>query len=96
MIYKIPPLSDIKELRGKSICSWCDGSWDQSLMVDSLSYFSFQPVLHVWYNKGRGLCYPVCGILHIKDPLLLIEKSSPFSGGSGFPLAMILYHTSAI
>ena len=27
--------------------------------VDPLSYFSFQPVLHDWYNKGRGMCYPV-------------------------------------
>ena len=23
-------------------------------------YFSFQPVLHDWYNKGCGVCYPVC------------------------------------
>ena len=23
--------------------------------VDPLSYFSFQPVLHDWCNKGRGL-----------------------------------------
>ena len=45
-------------------------------MVDPLSYFSFQPVLHDWCNKGRGMCYPVCGMVHIKEPLLLIEKSS--------------------
>ena len=25
--------------------------------VDPLSYFSFQPVLHDWCNKGRGMCY---------------------------------------
>ena len=37
-------------------------------MVDSLSYFLFQPVMH------------------IKEPLLLIRKSSP-CGGSGFPLS---------
>ena len=42
--------------------------------VDPLSYFSFQPVLHDWCNKGRGMCYPVCGMLHIKDPLLLNRK----------------------
>ena len=41
-------------------------------MVDTLSYFSFQPVLHDWCNKGRGVCYSVCGILHIKEPLLLM------------------------
>ena len=34
------------------------------------------PLLHDWCNKGRGMCYPVCGIVHIKEPLLLIEKSS--------------------
>ena len=32
--------------------------------------------------------YPVCGIVHIKDPLLLIGKSSPLNGGSGFPLSL--------
>ena len=35
---------------------------------DPLSYFSFQPVLHDWCNKGRGM-------MHIKEPLLLIRKS---------------------
>ena len=42
--------------------------------VNSLNYFSFQPVLHDWCNKGRGMCYPVCGMVHIKEPLLLIGK----------------------
>ena len=23
-------------------------------------------------NKGRGMCYSVCGMVHIKEPLLLI------------------------
>ena len=43
-------------------------------MVDPLSYFSFQPVLHDWCNKGCGMCYPICGVVHIKEPLLLIER----------------------
>ena len=30
-------------------------------MVDPLNHFSFQTVFHDWCNKGRGLCYPVCG-----------------------------------
>ena len=55
--------------------------------VDPLSYFSFQPVLHDWCNKGRGTCYPVCGMVHIKEPLLLIDKSS-LCGGSGFPFSL--------
>ena len=52
-----------------------------------LSYFSFQPVLHDWFNKSRGMHYPVCGMMHIKEPLLLIGKSS-LCGGSGFPLSL--------
>ena len=43
-------------------------------MVDPLSYFSFQPVLPDWCNKGHGMCYPVYGVVHIKDPLLLFRK----------------------
>ena len=67
----------------RSVRSWCDGSSDRSFM----GYFSFQPVLHDWCNKGRGMYYPVCGIMHIKEPLLLIGKSS-LCGGSGFPLSL--------
>ena len=48
-------------------------------MVDTFSYFSFQS------NKDNGMYYHVCGIVHIKEPLLLIEKSSPCDG-CGFPL----------
>ena len=52
-----------------------------------LSYFSFQPVLHDWCNKGHGMCYPVSGMVHIKEPLLLINKSS-LCGGRGFPFSL--------
>ena len=44
-------------------------------MVDPLSYFSSKPVLNDWCNKGCGMCYPVCGMMHIKEPLLLIGKT---------------------
>ena len=60
---------------------------DRSFMVDPLSYFAFQPELHDCCNKGRGIYYPVYGMMHIKEPLLLIEKSS-LCGGSGFPLSL--------
>ena len=30
--------------------------------------FSFQPVFHDWYNKGRGMYYPVYGLLIGKTP----------------------------
>ena len=33
------------------------------------------------------MCYPVCGMVHIKEPLLLIGKSC-LCGGSGFPLSL--------
>ena len=44
-------------------------------MVDPLSYFSFQPVLHDWCNKARGMYYPVSGKMYIKEHLLLIVLS---------------------
>ena len=43
-------------------------------MVDPLGYFLFQPLLHNWCNKGSGMCNPVCGMMHIKEPLLLIGR----------------------
>ena len=55
--------------------------------MDSSSYFSFQPVFHDWRNRGRDMCYPVCWMVHIKEPLLLIDKSS-LCGGSGFPFSL--------
>ena len=48
-------------IRGNGVHSWCDGLSDRSFMVDPLSYFSFQPVLHDWCEKSCGMCYPVCG-----------------------------------
>ena len=51
------------------------------------THFLFQPVLHDWCNKGCGMCYPVYGMMHIKEPLLLIGKNSP-CGGSRFPLLL--------
>ena len=40
-----------------------------------------------WWSKGCGVSYPVYGIVHIKEPLLLIGKSS-LCGSSGFPLSL--------
>ena len=59
---------------------------DPSWWVDPLGYFSLQSVPHDWCKKkGRGMWFSVCGMIHIKEPLLLIGNSSPY-GGSGFPL----------
>ena len=49
----------------------------------SFSYFLFHPVLHDWCNKGRGMYYPVCGMMHIKESLLLFGKSS-YVAAAGF------------
>ena len=43
-------------------------------------------MLHDWCHKGHGMYY-ICGMMHIKEPLLLIGKSS-LCGGSGFPLLL--------
>ena len=53
-------------------------------MVDPLSYFSFHPVFHDWYNKGDGMCYPVSGMVHIKEPLLLIKIVPHVVAAAGF------------
>ena len=57
-------------------------------MVVSLGYISFQPGLHDWCNKNCSMCCAVWGMVDLKDPLLLIEKSSPCNGSSGFPLQL--------
>ena len=42
----------------------------------------------IYETRHRFLCIsPVCGIMHIKEPLLLIGKSNP-CGSSGFPLSL--------
>ena len=52
-------------------------------VVVVVSYFSFQPVLHDWFNKARDMYCPVCGMVHIKEPLLLI-RSNPLMAAAGF------------
>ena len=78
--YNAQPVWDL------SVVRWVVGSILHG--VDPLSYFSFQSMLHGQCNKGRGMCYPVCGMMHIKEPLLLIGKSS-LCGGSGFPFSYL-------
>ena len=47
-------------------------------MVDPLSYCSSQS--STTGVTGCGMCCPVCGMVHINEALLLIDKSSPCSG----------------
>ena len=42
---------------------------------------SLQPVLHDWCMKGRGMGYPVSGMVHIKEPLQLIGKIPRWRSG---------------
>ena len=72
----------------------CSGSPDRSQMVHPLDYFTYNK-LHNWYNKGCGMCYPIGRMVYVKDPLLLIEKNSQWSGSSRFPLSLsvIIYLT---
>ena len=51
----------------------------------AISHSSQCPMIGV--TKTSGMCYPVSGMMHIKEPLLLIEKSS-LCGGSRFPLSL--------
>ena len=48
------------------VCPFARGVMDRR--VDPLlNYFSSQPVFHDWCNKGRDMCYPVCGVVYIKE-----------------------------
>ena len=59
------------------------------LPVEAVKMFQLaKPTEQIASNHtDSGMCYPVCGMVHIKEPLLLIRKSSP-CGGSGFPLTI--------
>ena len=99
-----PPKNNNKSTKQKRLCYATDPNTTVfvSVCAYNLAYKgirkplvvpSFQPVLHYWCNKCCGMYYPLCGMMHIKEPLLLIGKSSPCDG-SGFPLAIwvVLYH----
>ena len=67
--------------------------------MDRRINFSFQSVLHNFCNKSHGVCYPVCGIVHIKEPLLVIKKTVAYVVAAGLlfrylngPLPYVQYH----
>ena len=72
-------------MKGICYCAWCDEVIGSIFNGGPIELYLITPVLHNWCNKGRGMYYPVCGMMRIKDHLLLIGKSS---GGSGFPLSL--------
>ena len=57
-----------------------DPSWGGPIEL-----FLIQPVLHNWCNKGHGMCYPVCGMMHIKqNHVLLISERVAHVAAAGF------------
>ena len=66
---------------------WIDPSWWTHWAISHPSQYFMTCI-----NKDHGMFYPVCGMVHIKEPLLLIRKNSPFSGGSGFHLSLVVLH----
>ena len=51
-------------------------------MDGPIELFLIPPSAPQLYNKGRGMCYPVCGMVHIKEPLLLIGFLSRYLSGT--------------
>ena len=49
-----------------------------------------------WCNKCRGMCCPVCVMVHIKEPLLLIERVAHVAAAGFLSLSIwvVLYHMS--
>ena len=54
--------------------------------VDPLSYFSFQPVLHDWCNKGRGMCYPVWYGAYKRT--LAVNQKVAYVAAAGIPFSL--------
>ena len=85
-----PPVPDRGTGEGRYMCPW------QACATTACSEYArltLWPDLHIYHTYFTFWClltcmfYPVCGMVHIKEPLLLIEKCSP-CGGSGFPLSL--------
>ena len=56
--------------KGLGPCAWQMDLHGGCICI--LGYFLFEPVVHNWSIKGRVMCSPVCGKVHIQNPLLLI------------------------
>ena len=82
LVYQTSPVLTFIDYSGARPSSMVEhllmGSWVRSIPhgVDPLSYSLYRAVLHDWCNNGL-VCAILSGMVHIKDPLLLIGKSSP-------------------
>ena len=74
------------QLRGKSVRSWCDGLSDRSFMGWTHWAISRSSQCSATGVTKAVIC-AVCGMVHIKEPLLLIGKSS-LCGGSGLSFSL--------
>ena len=55
--------------------NWCKQSQkERYLMRQDNTIYTFSIKLCF---TSKGMCYPICGMVHIKEPLLLIGKSIP-------------------
>ena len=81
MSLNVEILSHFRLGAGREIAQAVEHSARKVWMLLHGGSLPFQPVVH----NGCGMCCPIYGKVHIKHPLLLIEKSSLF-GDSGFPL----------
>ena len=67
-------------------------SQDQTTSVNLSSvFFHSNHLPTTGLPKAVVFYYALYGIVHIKDPLLWIEKSNPCSGRSGFPISLSLF-----
>ena len=53
--------------------------WDIQL-IHPIELFLDPTSALLLYNTGCGTCYSVCGMVHIKEPLLLIKNPVPDRG----------------
>ena len=58
--------------------------WVVGSILNPLSYFSFQPVLHDWCNKGRCMCYPVWCDDAYKTTLAANQERVAYVAAAGF------------
>ena len=90
LLKKLPECKFIKTV---SVFSLCLAFMMGRRIYPSVRYVSFTPVLLDWCNKGCGMCCPVCGMMHIKEPLLLIGKMWR-QRVSSLAIGVALYHMS--
>ena len=69
----------------------CGGSSDQCLMVDPLSYFLFQPALHIWCHKGHENVKQLKNTFRRKGLLTFIFSSTNCMRRSGLSSALVCW-----